>query len=76
MSTSEKQEFLLKIQISGSFLNKLGRAGGPACPAVAAPVDQTSGLTGSLGPSTHVPGPVASDLFQLECFFNQSRNAS
>ena len=65
MSTSEKQEFLLKIQIPVSFLNKLRRAGGPACPAMAAPVDQTSGLTGSLGPSTHLPGPIASDLFQL-----------
>ena len=65
MSTSEKQGFLLKIQISGSFLNKLRRAGGPACPAVAAPVDQTSGVTGNLDPSTHLPGAVASEHFQL-----------
>ena len=37
LSTFVNQAFLLKIQISGSFLHKVRRAGGagPACPAVA-----------------------------------------
>lgn len=56
----ENQAFLLKVQISGSFLNKVGRSGGagPACLAGAAPLDQTSNLKGILSPFIHLPDPV------------------